>query len=147
MARRKPTASWSAYDFLLQGRELANADKEKDAVPLFARAVAIDPKFAQAHAWLAIGLLATYWFNADAPTLNEAAQAAQEALALDSNDPTIHHANAMVMLWLRQYERARMHFDRAIALNPADVEIRADRANCSATPAGRRRRLPPSMMH
>ncbi len=129
LARKKPTTSWSAYDFLLQGLELSNANKEKEAVPLFARAVAIDPKFARAHALLAIGLLATYWFDAQTQTLNEAALAAQRALALDSNDSTIHHANAMVMLWLRQYERAGMHFDRAIALNPGDIQIRADRAN------------------
>jgi TolB-like protein len=127
--RKKPTSSWSAYDFLLQGRELCNANKEAEALPLFARATAIDPKFAQAHAWLAIGLLATYWFDADTRTLNEAAQVAQQALALDSSDSTVHHANAMVMVWLRQYERASMHFDRAIALNPANIEIRADRAN------------------
>ena len=127
--QRKPPASWSAYDCLLRGRELANAGKEKDAAPLFSRAVEIDPGFAQAHAWVAVGLLANYWFNADLPTLNEAAEAARRALALDGNDPTVHHANAMVMLWLRQFERAGAHFDRAIALNPSDVQIRADRAN------------------
>jgi adenylate cyclase len=126
---RKPTASWSAYDCLLRGRELANAGKEKDAVPLFSRAAAIDPNFAQAHAWLAIGLLATYWFSADAANLNEAAQCARRALTLDSGDPTVHHANAMVLLWLRQHDRAGMHFDRAISLNPSDIQIRADRAN------------------
>jgi adenylate cyclase len=115
---RKPTASWSAYDCLLRGRELANLGKEKDAVPLFSRAAAIDPNFAQAHAWLAIALLATYWLDGNQATLNEAAQAVRRALTLDSGDPTVHHANAVVLLWLRQYERAAMHFDRAISLNP-----------------------------
>jgi adenylate cyclase len=126
---RKPTAIWSAYDCLLRGRELANLGKEKDAVPLFSRAAAIDPNFAQAHAWLAIGLLATYWFNADLATLNEAAHCARRALTLDSGDPTVHHANAMVLLWLRQHDRAGKQFDRAINLNPSDMQIRADRAN------------------
>ena len=123
---RKPTASWSAYDCLLRGRELANLGKEKDAVPLFSRAAAIDPNFAQAHAWLAIALLATYWFDGNMATLNEAAQAVRRALTLDSGDPTVHHANAVVLLWLRQYNRAGMHFDRAISLNPVDTQIRAD---------------------
>ena len=50
-------------------------------------------------------------------------------MELDSNDPTVHHANGMVMVWLREYERAGVHFDRAVALNPADAQIRADRAN------------------
>jgi adenylate cyclase len=48
---------------------------------------------------------------------------------LDSNDSTVQWANAMVMLWLRQHERAGLHFDRAVALNPADMQIRGDRAN------------------
>jgi TolB-like protein len=125
---RKPTASWSAYDCLLRGRELANLGKEKDAVPLFSRAAAIDPNFAQAHAWLAIALLATYWFDGNLATLNEAAQAARRALTSDSGDPTVHHASAVVLLWSRQYDRAGMHFDRAISLNPVDTQIRADRA-------------------
>ena len=128
-ARKRPTSSWTAYDFFLQGRELADANMEKEAVPLFSRAAAIDPDFAHAHAWLAIALLGRYWFDADPRTLHEASLAAQRALELDSNDPTVHHANGMVMLWLRQHERAGIHFDRAVALNPADAQIRADRAN------------------
>jgi len=128
-SRKKPTSSWTAYEFLLQGRVLANAHTEKEAVPLLRRAIEIDPTFAQAHAWLAFGLLGIYWFDANAATLKEASVAAQRALELDSNDPTVHQANAMVMLWARQYERSDTHFDRAIALNPANAEIRADRAN------------------
>ncbi|RWQ73250.1 MAG: adenylate/guanylate cyclase domain-containing protein [Mesorhizobium sp.] len=128
-ARKRPTSNWTAYDFFLQGRELADANMEKEAVPLFSRATAIDPDFAHAHAWLAIALLARYWFDTDPRTLHEASLAAQRAMELDSNDPTVHHANGMVMVWLREYERAGVHFDRAVALNPADAQIRADRAN------------------
>ena len=50
-ARGKPIASWSAYDCLLQGRELANSYREPEAVPLLVRAVTISPQFALAHAW------------------------------------------------------------------------------------------------
>jgi adenylate cyclase len=96
LVRKRPTSSWTAYDFFLQGRELADANMEKEAAPFFSRATAIDPDFAQAHAWLAIALLGTYWFDADRRTLNEASLAAQKALELDSSDPTVHHANAMV---------------------------------------------------
>ena len=128
-ARKKPTASWTAYDLLLQGREIANNFTEMEGVALFTRAVEIDPSFALAQAWLAFGLLATYWYDARPETLNQAAQVAQKALSLDSDDATVHQVNALVMLWMRQYERARIHFDRAIALNPADAQIYADRAN------------------
>jgi len=126
-ARKRPTSSWTAYDFFLQGRALSDANMWKE-VPLFSRAVAIDPDFAQAHALLAVALLGLYWFDADPQTLHKASLAGERALELDGNDPTVHHANGLVMLWLRQHERAGIHFDRAVALNPADAQVRADRA-------------------
>jgi len=126
--RKRPTSSWTAYDFFLKGRELADA-MDKESVRFFARAAEIDPDFAQAHAWLAMALLGSYWVDADRRTLDESFLAAQKALELDSNDPTTHHAVGMVMCWLRQFEPAGIHFHRAITLNPVDAQIRADRAN------------------
>jgi adenylate cyclase len=102
---------------------------EREAVPYLTEAVKIDPDFALAHAWLAMSLLGAYWFDADVDTLAAAQRLAQRALELDNNDPSVHHVNAMVMLWLRQLERSALHFDRAISLNPIDSQIRADRAN------------------
>ena len=127
--RKRPTSSWTAYDFFLQGRELDDANMEKEAAPLFMRAASIDPDFAQAHALLAIALLGRYWFDTNPQTLQEASRAAQRALELDSSDPTVHQAQGLVMVWLHQHERAGIHFDRALALNPVDPRIRADRAN------------------
>ncbi|MFD1988341.1 adenylate/guanylate cyclase domain-containing protein [Mesorhizobium newzealandense] len=128
-ARKRPTSSWTAYDFFLQGRELADANLESQAVPLFAKAVEIDPQFVQAQAWLAIALLGQYWFDAKPETLREASLVGQRALELDNGDPTVHHANGIIMLWARRHERAGMHFDRAMSLNPVDSQVRADRAH------------------
>ncbi len=127
-ARRKPTASWSAYDCLLQGRELCNNSREPEAIPHFARAVAIDPEFVLGHAWQALALAVAYENSADQAFLTGAAAAARKALALDANDPTAHWAAAMAARCdLRSVDAGR-HFDRAIALNPVDTQIRADRA-------------------
>ncbi|RUX09915.1 adenylate/guanylate cyclase domain-containing protein [Mesorhizobium sp. M8A.F.Ca.ET.059.01.1.1] len=126
--RKKPTSSWTAYDFFLQGREVARRASDRAAAPFFDRAISIDPDFAQAHAMLAIAHLGSYWFDAQPSTLDEARLAAQRALELDGNDAIVQQANAMVALWLGQHERASMHFNRAVDLNPADAEIRADRA-------------------
>jgi adenylate cyclase len=127
-ARRKPTASWSAYDCLLQGRELCNNSHEPEAIPHFARAVAIDPEFVLGHAWQALALAVAYMNSADQAFLTGAAAAARKALALDANDPTAHWAAAMAAMFdLRSVDAGR-HFDRAIALNPVDTQIRADRA-------------------
>jgi tetratricopeptide (TPR) repeat protein len=128
VVRRKPTANWNAYECFLQGRDLANEYREPEAVPFFARAVELDPNFACGHAWLAIARTVAFMGNSETRLIEEAAVSAERALSLDSNDPTVHHAAAMVRMWSGQLVEAGRHFDRAVALNPGDTQIRADRA-------------------
>jgi adenylate cyclase len=128
-ARMKPTSSWTAYDYLLQGRELCNNYREPEAVPFFEKAVYIDPSFALAHAWLALAMTVAFHANADRSLLEQAYSHAKTALSLDSNDASVHHANGMVLTWLKDYDSAGNHFNRAMALNPAEIQVRADRAN------------------
>ena len=127
-AQRKPTQSWSAYDYFLRGRSLANAHKETEAEPFFAQAAAIDPDFVQAHAWRAVVVVVNYWFTSDRKRLEVARASAVKAIALDNTDPTAHHAMAMVALYGHDLQRAQFHFDRAYALNPLDASICGDRA-------------------
>lgn len=127
--RSLPTASWSAYDCLLQGRELCNNYREPEAAPLFARAVAIDPQFALAHAWLAIALIIGDFVALDDRRIAEADSASKRALELDSSDSTSQWARALYFFWTGQLERAEASFDRAMVLNPADIQIRGDYAN------------------
>ena len=128
-AQRKPPQSWSAYDFFLRGRDLTNANREREAEPFFAKAIAIDPDFAQAHAFRGICLVIKYFFDHDARTLDQAQKSGNRALELDSSDANAHHAVAMAALYSHELYRAETHFERAIALNPLDVSIAGDRAN------------------
>jgi adenylate cyclase len=128
LAQRKLTPNWSAYDYFLKGRDLANAAKEDEAKEYFAKAILIDPDFAQAHAWLATCQVATYWLELRPALLKEARLSAERALALDSSDASSHHAMGMVCLYDRQLDRAGKHFNRAASLNPHDVSISGDRA-------------------
>jgi adenylate cyclase len=129
VARAKPAASWSAYDYFLQGRELCNRHRDPEAVPFFVKAVSIDPQFALAHAWLSIALTLANIYAVDPSRMAEADRAADRALELDVNDAASQWAKAMVLFWRGDHERARPHFDRAIALNPADIQIQGDYAN------------------
>lgn len=129
LARKKPTESWSAYDCLLQGRELTNEYREPEAVPHFRRAIAIDPNFALAHAWLAVALTISDMILAEDGQLSEANAASMRALTLDEGDATAHYARALVLHWSGDYERAGQHFERAMRLNPSDVQIQGDYAN------------------
>jgi adenylate cyclase len=128
-ARRKPTADWVAYDFVLQGRERMFRYQEMEAEPFFARAAELDPAYAHAHAWRAMALGVTYLVDERQETLEAALVSAQRALALDDNDALCHHAMAYVALRRCEYELAGHHHERALALNPNDTELMAQRAN------------------
>jgi TolB-like protein len=128
-AHRKPTESWSAYDYFLQGRDLCNAGNEYASEPFFAKAVERDPEFTLAHAWLAIGLLGKFWFFADRKFLHLALASAERALALDPNEAMAHHATGTVLNYLAKFERSEFHLLRALELNPLEVNVSTDYAN------------------
>jgi adenylate cyclase len=128
-ARRKPTADWVAYDFVLQGRACMYRYQKVEAEPFFARAAELDPTYAHAHAWRAIALGVKYLVDERQETLDAALVSARKALALNENDALCHHAMAYVALRRCEYELAGHHHERAIALNPNDTELMAQRAN------------------
>jgi adenylate cyclase len=128
-ARRKPTTNWSAYDCVLQGRDLCNDHREPEAVPLLERAIATDPHFALAHAWLAIALTINNVILLDESQMAKADRASARALELDASDATSHWARALYLFWTGDHDRSRLHFDRALTLNPADIQIKGDYAN------------------
>lgn len=80
-------------------RQLGN---HRGATGLAQRALTIDPDHAQAHAALAFILL-------DARRLSGAVIEVKAALALDGNDPYIHHVAAEVLVAQRKLEDAWAH--------------------------------------
>ena len=127
--RRKHTADWGAYDYLLRGRQCLTSDREADAVAYFKSAIELDPDYTQAHAHHAVSLVGRYWHDHTAETLQQALAAAKKAVSLDSNNAWSQHAMGFVLLYSRQHNLAGIHFERAHKLNPADTTIMGDRAN------------------
>jgi len=130
-ARKKPTKDWRAYDYFLQGRELAHRYRSIEAEGWFARAIALDPGYAHAHAWRSMVITSKYVIEGtrDSTAIDEALAGAQRALELDDADAWSHQAMGYALLWRGQLDLAGAHFDRAIGLNPNDVNIACDRAN------------------
>jgi adenylate cyclase len=127
--RRKPTADWGAYDYVLRGREYLTSHIEADAVPYFEHAVELDPNYTQAHAHHAVSLVGRYWRDRAAETLQQALTAAERAMSLDSNNAWSQHAMGFVLMYSRQHSRAGIHFERAHKLNPVDSGVIGDRAS------------------
>jgi TolB-like protein len=127
--RAIPTTSWAAYDYFLQGRELSNRYRAHEADRFLARAIELDPSFVHAYAWRASTLIVRYWDDLNPKILQQAVDCANKALSLDEFDAWCHQAMGFVSLHSGKIELAGMHFERAISLNPNDVNILADYAN------------------
>ena len=126
-ARRGPAESLSAYDCLLRGEWLMFRDfTDRNVIPLFERAVEIDPQCARAYIQLA--RLHAYSFTQGVP-VDEAARSAfplaEKALELSPSDPSIQSIAAATYMMMCEHHLARQHMERAISLNPNDGEVMA----------------------
>ena len=121
-AARNETADPEAYALFLQGQVLFNrrtAQSLKQAVALFERATARDPKFARAQGMLSLALavLPTYDFGDVDAVQDQALAAAARALAIDSTVAEAYTAVAWVVAGRGASRRADTLFAHAIALD------------------------------
>jgi TolB-like protein/tetratricopeptide (TPR) repeat protein len=124
------TANSAAYTLYLEGRYLWNkrpGDVVWQAIDRFEKAIAVDPKFAPAHAALAgvYGTLGAWESGVLAPAdaFAKAKASAQRALELDPQLAAAHTARAYTTLhfdW--KPNDACTELEQALALNPAWVD-------------------------
>ncbi len=123
-AKRKPPQSMAAYEYVLTGKILHHRSTREDnaeAQRMLDRAIALEPKYAHAHAWRACVLAQTWvydWCGDRKTTWKEVVDTAHAALALDDNDSDVHRVLAAVNLALDEHEKAKYHQERALGLNP-----------------------------
>jgi adenylate cyclase len=121
---RHGTSSVRAYELYLLGLHYWNmrtAESVTRALDYFTQAAAVDPRFATAHARLALTYSALPEYRGDAPedTWRLSRAAAQEALALDSSVVEAHLALALYEAnWNRDLDAADALFQRALESNP-----------------------------
>jgi adenylate cyclase len=122
------TGNVEAYDYFLRGRELWHRlTKETNiaARELLQRAIELDPKFASAHAFLALTHALDYanrWSPSPPRSLEQAEEVAKRAVALDDRNPWAHWALSLGNLYMRRHDKAISEAQRAIVLNPNFVE-------------------------
>jgi serine/threonine protein kinase/tetratricopeptide (TPR) repeat protein/ActR/RegA family two-component response regulator len=112
-----------AYELLLKGRfhrAKGSADDRQKAGDYFARAIAVDPDYALAHADLSdiYRSLVSSSLVDPAEYLPKARAAARRALELDENLAEAHYALANLMTYAWEWNDAEREYQRAIALNP-----------------------------
>jgi adenylate cyclase len=130
---RKHTDNLEAYDAVLRGVEYywrTTKEANAQARQMFEKALALDPQYAEAYAWLSY----TYWvewawrWSADPQTLEHALALAQQAVALDDSLPFAHSLLSIVYAQQQQYEQAIAEGERSIALDPNNADSYANLA-------------------
>jgi adenylate cyclase len=123
-AERTPTGNMAAYECVLAGKVLHHRSAREDnaeAQRMLDRAIALDPKYAHAHAWKAcvLGQAWVYgWCEDRDATFARIGEELQTALALDDNDSDVHRILAAWNLIQRNYDKSMYHQERALGLNP-----------------------------
>ncbi|PSH63436.1 hypothetical protein CU102_23780 [Phyllobacterium brassicacearum] len=131
-ARRRQPEDMRAYDLFLQGHRLSDdftPGTQDRVLSLFERAIQIDPTFARAYTGLAYAHLnraVDHGIGASRETDENRIRAlrlAEQALALDPNDPRVHCTLGFMCLTWRDFDRAERHLDLARSMNPNDAMI------------------------
>lgn len=121
-----PTDNLEAHDLLLKGRELGlsaniNGEIYGKAVACLQRAVALDPGYSQAHAWLCLAHMLNFhnrWTGDSETSLRLGDELATKAIALDPNEPIAYGAASVPAQLLKDYGRAETVIEKALQLNP-----------------------------
>jgi TolB-like protein/class 3 adenylate cyclase len=125
LARRKPPANMTAYDYMLRGLDYhrlgcITTENSRKAVYWFDKAIEADPSYGPAYAWriCAASWLPEWDINADTHYI-------ERALELDPNNPEAQRIMGVVQMFKGNFDAARYHHQRAMELSPSDAYILA----------------------
>jgi adenylate cyclase len=154
---RRTTDNLEAYDDVLRGSAYVYSitkDGNAKARQMYEKAIALDPKYADAY--IALGV--THWFDytfqwsPDPHALDRALEMAQKAVALDDSLPLAHALLGRLYVYKWQYDQAIAECERAIDLGPnlpaaydllAQTLARSGKPAESIAPAEKAMRLDP----
>jgi adenylate cyclase len=127
LARRKPTGSATAFDFMLRGRWALHHTSEGTfpAIGFLQKAVEADENFASAQAWLSYAhAYSIFTDGVDPEVASERAIAhADRAVTLDSSDAEANAVAAIGYLLSGKHNFADVHSERAFGKNPNDQMV------------------------
>ena len=124
LRERYRPANLEAYDLCVRGRARVYSTDVVEAIPLFERAIALDPNYAEAHRWLAFSQ-SVGWLHMNLPMdpfRRRSIESAKKAVALDHDDSGAHWVLAWVLLYERLWEESAREFEIALRLNPNDAD-------------------------
>ena len=131
---RKPPKSVEAYDLFVRGRFLwqrGMVEEGMESRRSFEQAVAIDPDYAEAHAFLAwthwMGWV--NWFEPEDPHRRLSLEIAERAVTLDPDDGFAHLVLGWVLEYERKYDESAAQLEMALRIDPNNADIHAARTD------------------
>ncbi len=126
-SKRQETNSIEAYDLVLRGTALRyefTRDPTAMARQMFERAIALDPNYAKAYAWLSLTHFVDWEFQwTEGPgSLDRALEAAKKAVALDDSLSEAHTVLGWNSLWKKKHDVAVEELERAVSLDPSSAQ-------------------------
>jgi adenylate cyclase len=125
-SRRKRAESFVAYDYALKAWDLLytyGGEQHTAIRSLVQQAIFQEPGYAQAQAMLGYSWMLTWFRNQDPSALDAADREAKRGVLLDPADGWCQFVRGYVALYHHRYDEAEEHYDRAIAVNPNDVQL------------------------
>ncbi len=121
----KKPENMSAYDHVLRGRFLTwrSSSDKREVLAHFLKALELEPNYAAAH----VGTASMYAYGIyvlgipPGEALSKARHHVERALALDDDNAQTHATAALTYILCGEHDLARIHSERAIALNPNDL--------------------------
>lgn len=124
-AARKPTESLDAYDYYLRGMtqfHRGTRDGAEAALPLFYKAIELDPDFATAYgmaAWCTFWRKINGWMTDRAAEIAEGARLARRAVEFSQNDAVaLTRGGHALAHFCGEFDAAIGLIDKALTLNP-----------------------------
>jgi TolB-like protein len=123
--RNRP-ANIDAYDLCVRARALISSsvglpEATREVSVLLNQAITTDPRYAEAHRWLAFNLWSA-WSQCGEPmepARPRSVELAEKAVALDSNDPGNHWVLGHVLAYERRWTESGHELSEALRLDPS----------------------------
>jgi TolB-like protein/class 3 adenylate cyclase len=133
LKERYQPANLEAYELCLRGRaEFAHsAEAGVRAIPLYERAIALDPNYAEAYRCLAFSQCIAWVFQDRPmePFRQQSMKSARKAIELDPDHPGAHCVLGVILLYERLWDQSKEEFEIALRLNPNDADAWAEFAD------------------
>jgi TolB-like protein len=128
-ARRRSNAELKVYDCYLRGVEClsrGSLEGDEESRVYFEKALELDPRYPRAYVGLSLSYFNEWscqawhlWQESERNAFDYATKAKE----LDDTDAMVHAVLGRVLRYRREHERADVHADQALKLNPNDASV------------------------